>query len=350
MLIVMQNDATDRDVRGVVERIEAMGYRGVPMKGSLRIAVGVVGNEGPVDGARFMGLPGVREVVPVTRPYKLVSREWQPHQTIVDIGAGVTFGGKTIPVIAGPCSVESETQLLEAAHAVRESGGTVLRGGAYKPRTSPYSFQGLGTAGLKILARARQETGLRIVTEAIDPESVDVVAEYADLIQVGARSMQNFSLLKRVGQSGKPVLLKRGLAATINELLLSAEYVMAEGNSAVILCERGIRGFDSATRNVFDLTAMPALHQLSHLPVVADPSHGTGVRDYVAPMTLAALAAGADGVMIEVHPDPSAALSDGAQSLPTGDLPQLIEQMRAVARAVNREVAALAPAQEVVGA
>jgi 3-deoxy-7-phosphoheptulonate synthase len=299
-----------------------------------------VGNDGRVDSSRLAGLPGVKEIIHVTQPYKQVSREWKPENTVVHLPGGLAIGGSEVVVIAGPCSVESEEQILSAARAVRDAGAAILRGGAFKPRSSPYTFQGLGVRGLKLLAKAREETGLLICTEAMDTQDVAVVEEYADIIQIGARNMQNFALLKRVGRSQKPVLLKRGLAATITELLLSAEYILAAGNHNVILCERGIRGFDSqTTRNVFDLTAIAVVHELSHLPMIADPSHATGRRDKVIPMARAAVAAGADGILVEVHPQPDRALSDGAQSLYPEQFSQLMREIRAIAEAIHRRVA-----------
>jgi 3-deoxy-7-phosphoheptulonate synthase len=339
MLVVMRHGASDDEIRQVVRVIEEMGYRAHPLAGKNRTAIGVVGNEGRVDSSRISSLAGVQEVIHVTPPYKQVSREWKPESSIVRLPGGLTIGGDDIVVMAGPCSVESEAQLMAAAAAVRESGATLLRAGAYKPRSSPYSFQGLGIPGLKLLARAREETGLLIVTEAMDPESVDLVASVADIIQVGARNMQNYSLLKKVGRAGKPVLLKRGMSATIQELLLSAEYVLAEGNPDVILCERGVRGFDSATRNLFDLSAIPVVHSMSHLPIIADPSHGTGHRDMVIPMARAAVAAGADGLLVEVHPSPDQALSDGAQSLYPEQFDRMMRESRLIAEAIGRRIA-----------
>jgi 3-deoxy-7-phosphoheptulonate synthase len=298
-----------------------------------------VGNDGRVDGSRLAALPGVQEIIHVTKPYKQVSREWKAESTVVRLPGGLSVGGDEVVVMAGPCSVESERQILDAAWAVREAGATVLRAGAYKPRSSPYSFQGLGRAGLKLLARAREETGLLIVTEAMDGEEMEFVAETADIIQLGARNMQNYSLLKRAGRSGKPILLKRGLSATIQELLLSAEYILAEGNPNVILCERGVRGFDPATRNIFDLSAIAVVHGLSHLPILADPSHGTGHRDMVIPMARAAVAAGADGLLVEVHPSPDRALSDGAQSLYPEQFDRMMKEIRLIAEAIGRRVA-----------
>ena len=278
------------------------------------------------------------QVIHVSQPYKQVSREWRAENTIVEIAPGVTVGGDSVIVIGGPCSVESEEQILSAARIVKAAGGTALRGGAFKPRSSPYSFQGLGKKGLQLLARAGKEVGLPIVTEAMDAEGAELVAEVADCVQIGARNMQNYSLLKTVGRLRKPVLLKRGMAATINDLLLSAEYILAEGNGNVILCERGVRSFDPAARNMLDLTAIPIVHRLSHLPIIADPSHGTGLRDKVIPMARAAVAAGADGVIIEVHPEPDRALSDGAQSLYPDQFTQLVGELRAVATAIGRSI------------
>jgi 3-deoxy-7-phosphoheptulonate synthase len=334
----MQHDATAKDVDRVVSIIQEMGYEARPMPGAQRTAVGLVGNDGRVDASRLEALPGVAQIIHVTQPYKQVSREWRAENTIVEIAPGVTVGGETVVVIGGPCSVESEEQILSAARIVKAAGGTALRGGAFKPRSSPYSFQGMGKKGLQLLARAKKETGLPIVTEAMDAEGAELVAEVADCIQIGARNMQNYSLLKTVGRLKKPVLLKRGMAATINDLLLSAEYILAEGNENVILCERGVRSFDPAARNMLDLTAIPIVHRLSHLPIVADPSHGTGLRDKVIPMARAAVAAGADGVLIEVHPEPDRALSDGAQSLYPDQFAQLVVELRAVAAAIGRTI------------
>ena len=339
MLVVMQHGATPSEVEGVVRIIEEMGYQARPMPGSQRTAVGLVGNDGRVDSSRIEALPGVAQVIHVTQPYKQVSREWREENTLVSIAPGVTFGGDQIPLIAGPCSVESEQQIITAARAVRAAGATALRGGAFKPRTSPYSFQGLGKKGLELLALAKRETGLPIVTEAMDEEGAHLVAEYADCIQIGARNMQNYSLLKAVGKIGKPVLLKRGLAATINDLLMSAEYILSEGNEQVILCERGVRSFDPAARNMFDLTAVPIVHKLSHLPIIADPSHGTGLREKVTPMARAAVAAGADGIIVEVHPTPERALSDGGQSLYPEQFARLVTELRAIAGAIGRAIA-----------
>jgi len=339
MLVVMRHDAQEEDIRRVVGAIEEMGYQARPVPGRRRTTVGVVGNESRVDGSRLEALPGVAEVIHVTKPYKQVSLEWKAERTVVRLPGGLAIGGDDVVVMAGPCSVESERQIIDAAVAVREAGAAILRAGAFKPRSSPYSFQGLGEKGLELLAKAREETGLLIVTEAMDPEAVELVAATADIVQIGARNMQNYSLLKRAGRCGKPVLLKRGMSATISELLLSAEYILAEGNPNVILCERGVRGFDTATRNLFDLSAVPVVHGLSHLPIVADPSHGTGHRDMVAPMARAAVAAGADGLLIEVHPNPERALSDGAQSLYPAQFERMMRETRIIADAIGRRVA-----------
>ena len=339
MLVVMQHGATTEQVDRVVKTIEEMGYQARPMPGAQRTAVGVVGNDGRVDSSRIESLDGVAQVIHVTKPYKQVSREWRQENTIVTIAPGVRFGGTDVQLIAGPCSVESEKQIVTAARQVAAAGATALRGGAFKPRSSPYSFQGLGRKGLELLALARAETGLPIVTEALDEEGAHVVAEYADCIQIGARNMQNYSLLRAVGRLRKPVLLKRGMAATINDLLLSAEYILAEGNDQVILCERGIRSFDNITRNLFDLTAIPLVQRLSHLPMIADPSHGTGLRDKVTPMARAAVAAGADGIMVEVHPTPDRAMSDGGQSLYPEQFTDLVQELRTIASAIGRSLA-----------
>jgi 3-deoxy-7-phosphoheptulonate synthase len=340
MLVVMAHNASPAEIDTVAATIREMGYEAATIPGKQRTAVGVVGNDGKVDASRLELLPGVVQVIAVTQPYKQVSREWREEPTVIELPNGTRVGGDEVVVMSGPCSVESEAQILGIAARLRDAGATILRGGAYKPRSSPYSFQGLGIEGLKLLARAREETGMAIVTEAIDPETVGPVAEYADIVQIGARNMQNFSLLRAAGRAGKPVLLKRGLAATLKDLLLSAEYILAEGNGKVILCERGVRGFDTHTRNLLDLTAIPVVKSLSHLPIIADPSHGTGIRTKVIPMARAAVAAGADGVMIEVHPDPERALSDGAQSLYPEQFEDLMAQLRMIAAAIGRPLAA----------
>ena len=338
MLVVMDNHATPEQIQRVVAVIEELGYQARPMPGEQRTAVGLVGNDGRVDSSSIEALPGVAEVIHVTKPYKQVSREWKEENTVVTLAPGVSFGGNAIPIIAGPCSVESEQQIVTAARQVRAAGASALRGGAFKPRSSPYSFQGMGKRGLELLAIAREETGLPIVTEALDEEGAHLVAEHAECIQVGARNMQNYSLLRAVGRIGKPVLLKRGMAATITDLLLSAEYILAEGNDQVILCERGIRSFDTLTRNLFDLTAIPLVQKLSHLPIIADPSHGTGLRDKVTPMGRAAIAAGADGLIVEVHPNPDRAVSDGGQSLFPEQFAELVTELRAIANAIGRSL------------
>ena len=341
MLVVMHSSASTSDIDRVCSAISAMGFQPLPMPGAQRTTVGLVGNDRRVDGSHIEALPGVAEIIYVSSPFKQVSREWRAANTLVTIAPGVTFGGRDVPVIAGPCSVESEAQILAAAFAVRAAGAVALRGGAFKPRSSPYSFQGMGKEGLELLRRAKQETGLAIVTEAMDDEGAQLVAEYADCIQIGARNMQNYSLLKTVGRLRMPVMLKRGMAATVQELLLSAEYILAEGNEQVILCERGVRTWDPSSRNMFDLNAIPTVQKLSHLPMIGDPSHGTGVRDRVTPMARAAVAAGADGLLIEVHPDPNKAFSDGAQSLFPDQFASLMSDLHAIANAIGRSVSVL---------
>ncbi|MDI3297794.1 MAG: 3-deoxy-7-phosphoheptulonate synthase [Bacillota bacterium] len=335
MVIVMREGAEASEIERVVRAVEELGLRPHRSDGELRSVVGVVGDVSRLSEEVFLRLPGVEQVVRLEQPYKLASRAFRPEGSRVWAGP-VEVGGPGIVVMAGPCSVESREQLLEAAQAVREAGAAVLRGGAFKPRTSPYSFQGLGAEGLRLLAEARQRTGLPVVTEVMAPQEVELVAEYADVLQVGTRNMQNFSLLKELGRAGKPVLLKRGMSATVEEWLLAAEYVLSHGNPDVILCERGIRTFEHATRNTLDLSAVPLVKRLSHLPVVVDPSHATGLWELVTPMALAAVAAGADGLLVEVHPDPSQALSDGRQSLRPDRLARLVEQADAVAQAVGR--------------
>jgi len=345
MLVVMKHNATEEQVSGVVDVIKEMGYSARPIPGGQRTAVGLIGNDGGVDAGRLQGLDGVLEVIPVTHAYKQVSREWREEDTVVTLPNGTAIGGEEIAIMAGPCAVEGESQIVEIAVRLKELGATVLRGGAFKPRTSPYAFQGLGLEGLKHLARAREETGLSVVTEALDPDGADLVAEYADVIQIGARNMQNYPLLRRAGRTGKPVLIKRGMSATIDELLLAAEYVLAEGNDDVILCERGVRSFDTHTRNLMDLAAIPVVKSLSHLPIIADPSHATGLRSKVIPMARAAVAAGADGLIVEVHADPPKAMSDGAQSLYPEQFGELMDQIGVIARAIGRGV--VAPVREV---
>ena len=337
MLIVMKNSASAEQIHAVVGVVKDMGYDATPIPGGQRTAIGIIGNDGGIPSDRLAGLEGVLELIPVTQPYKQVSREWQDENTVVSLPNGTKIGGSDLVLMAGPCSVENEREILDIAHRVKDVGATVLRGGAFKPRSSPYSFQGLGLQGLEFLARAREETGLAVVTEALDPDGVDLVVKYADIVQIGARNMQNYALLRRAGRAGKPVLLKRGMSATIDELLLAAEYILAEGNPNVILCERGIRSFDTHTRNLFDLAAIPVVKSLSHLPIIADPSHGTGIRSKVTPMGRAAVAAGADGLIVEVHHDPPRAMSDGAQSLYPDQFAKLVDEVRVIARAIGRE-------------
>ena len=337
MLIVMDAAATAEDIERVVGTVQAHGLQAHPIPGAQRTAIGITGNRGAVDRAAFENLPGVAEVIPVSAPYKLVSREAKRENTVVSIG-GVPVGGTRLAIVAGPCAVESERQAIEIGREVRDAGATLYRGGAYKPRTSPYSFQGLGVEGLKILARVRAETGLPIITEVLDTETVEIVAEHADCLQVGARNMQNFSLLKRLGRIRKPVLLKRGMAATIEELLLSAEYLLAEGNYEVILCERGVRTFADHTRNTLDLSSVPYVQRISHLPILVDPSHGTGKRTKVLPLSRAAVAVGADGLLIEVHNEPERALSDGPQAILPDMFRELVGEMRRLAPVVGRTV------------
>jgi len=337
MLIVMDRSATEAMVKAVVDQISKMGFTPHPMPGAQRTAIGITGNPGPVPKDVLVAMPGVKQVIHVTAPYKMVSREFHPEPSIVDID-GVKFGGKELIVIAGPCSIESYDQAMTIGEIVAKHGAKVMRGGAFKPRTSPYSFQGLGEEGLEILARVREKTGLKIVTEAIDPENLHLVEQYADIIQIGARNMQNFSLLKRAGRSQKAVLLKRGMSATLEEFLMAAEYIVSEGNQNVILCERGVRTFADHTRNTLDLSAIPFVKRASHLPIISDPSHGTGVRDKVIPMARASVAVGADGLIIEVHHEPDKALSDGYQSLYPDQFRQLMEEARAIATVLEREL------------
>lgn len=329
MLIVMKSGATDGQVEAVVRVIEELGFRAHPMPGASRTAIGITGNPGAVDPTHFENLPGVAEAVRVSKPYKLVTLDIRSEKTIVRIGEA-TIGGDELAIIAGPCAVESREQAFAIAEAVRRSGAKFFRGGAFKPRTSPYAFQGLGEDGLKILEEIRESYGLKIVTEALDEAGVDLVERYADMIQIGARSMQNFTLLRRVGKSRLPVLLKRGLSATLDEWLLAAEYIMSEGNYQIVLCERGIRTFAQHTRNTLDLAAIPAVRRVSHLPVIVDPSHGTGKNYMVNPLARAGVAVGADGLIVEVHNHPDHALSDGAQALTLEQYEQLVNEVRAI--------------------
>lgn len=336
MLVVMEAGATEQQIEAVCAEIVAMGYAPHPMPGPTRTAIGITGNRGPIEqAARIQRMPGVGELIRVTAPYKLVSREFHEADTVVSV-AGVPIGGQGVTVIAGPCTVESREQTLNVARAVASAGATILRGGAYKPRTSPYSFQGLGEDGLRILAEARAATGMPVVTEVMDIETLPLVAEYADMLQVGARNMQNYALLKAVGRSSRPVLLKRGFSATVQDLLLAAEYVLNEGNAQVVLCERGIRTFDDTMRFTLDLGAVPVIKQLSHLPVIVDPSHASGRWEQVGPMARAAVAAGADGLIIEVHDNPAFAVCDGQQSLVPDRFTALMAQVERVAAALDR--------------
>jgi len=348
MLIVMNANATENQIERVCRQIKELGLSPHPTPGLERMAIPVTGKTESIDTVQIELLPGVMKVVRVGKPYKLVAREFQPEDTVINLN-GTTIGGEQLVVMAGPCAVESRQQLLEIAHAVKEGGASVLRGGAFKPRSSPYSFQGLGERGLEILAEARQETGLLVVTETIDAENVSMVEQYADILQVGARNMQNFVLLKRLGQSRKPVLLKRGISATIEEFLQAAEYLLSEGNNRVILCERGVRTFNSYTRFTLDISTIPEVKRISHLPIIADPSHGTGRYRMVAPMARAAIAAGADGVIVEVHTHPGEALSDGSQSLTPENFRKLMFQIGKVGRAVERELAGEKESQEYHG-
>ncbi len=335
---MMTSHATSEEIDAVCRKIEAMGFKAHPIPGSTRTAIGITGNQGPIEAAAFESLPGVGECVPVSKPYKLVGRELKEDTTVIDLGDGVRIGGREIAIIAGPCAVENRDQTRAIAASVAAAGARLFRGGAFKPRTSPYSFQGLAEEGLKILAEVRRDFGLKIVTEAIDVESVELVERYSDVIQIGARNMQNFSLLRRAGKAQRPVLLKRGIAATLDELLMAAEYILSEGNYNVILCERGIRTFTDHTRNTLDLSVIPAVQRLSHLPIIVDPSHGTGRREKVIPLSRAAIAVGADGLMIEVHHHPEEALSDGNQSLQPPEFERLMREIRQIASVLGRTI------------
>jgi 3-deoxy-7-phosphoheptulonate synthase len=338
MLIVMQAHATDEQVRAVCEKIESLGFRAHAIPGAQRVAIGVTGNQGAVEPGSIEEMPGVGEVIRVSKPYKLVSRDIKEETTVVSFKNGASIGGKELAIIAGPCAVESREQVFAVAERVARAGARFFRGGAYKPRTSPYSFQGLGEEGLRILAEVRKKFGMAIVTEAIDNESLELGEEYADVIQIGARNMQNFSLLKRAGRSKKPVLLKRGMSATLEEFLMAAEYIMAEGNYNVVLCERGVRTFADHTRNTLDLSLVPAVQRLSHLPILVDPSHGTGKRNKVLPLSRAAVAVGCDGLIVEVHNDPDRALSDGMQSIFPDQFDTLMREIAQIAAVVKRSV------------
>src|SRR5438132_10004226 len=329
MLIVMKSNATESEIDAVVNVVEAVGLRAHPMPGVTRTAIGITGNEGPIDGRRFENLAAVAEVIRVTKPYKLITLDLRPEKTIVQIG-DAAIGDGELAIIAGPCAIENREQAFAVAEAVQQSGARFFRGGVWKPRTSPYTFQGLGDKAWEIMADIREAFGLKIVTKAVDESNVDLIEQHGDIIQIGARSMQNFSLLKKAGRSKLPVLLKRGMAATLEEWLLAAEYIMAEGNYNVILCERGVRTFAQHTRNTLDLAAVPAIRRISHLPVIVDPSHGTGTAYMVTPLACAGVAVGADGLMIEVHNQPELALSDSAQALTISEYAQLIEEVRAI--------------------
>jgi 3-deoxy-7-phosphoheptulonate synthase len=339
MLVVMKAQATPEEIQAVCEHIEQLGFRAHPLPGAQRTAIGITGNQGEVDRGNLEELSGVAEVIRVSKPYKLASRDVKEEDTIIRFpGTDAAIGGRDLAIIAGPCSIESREQAFAIAEQVAAAGAQFFRGGAYKPRTSPYAFQGLGVEALRIMAEIRSRYGLRMVTEAIDNESLDRVAEYADVIQIGARNMQNFSLLKHAGRLRKPVLLKRGLSATLDEFLMAAEYIMSEGNYEVILCERGVRTFTDHTRNTLDLSIVPAVQRLSHLPILVDPSHGTGKRDSVLPMARAAVAAGADGVLVEVHHQPDKALSDGPQSIYPDQFVRLMDEIEQIAPVIERSL------------
>jgi 3-deoxy-7-phosphoheptulonate synthase len=337
MLVVMQSSATSDEIRAICERIEALGFRAHSVEGEQRYAVAVTGDLRGIESCGLEAMPGVQEIIRISKPFKLVSRESKAENTVVRFpNSDVTIGGEEFALIAGPCSVESREQTLAVAEKVAAAGAKMFRGGAYKPRTSPYAFQGMGVEGLKILAEVRERFGMLIVTEAVDTEALEAIEDYADMIQIGARNMQNFSLLKRAGRSPLPVLLKRGLSATLEELLMSAEYIMSEGNRNVVLCERGVRTFADHSRNTLDLSVIPAAQKLSHLPIISDPSHGTGKRDRVTPLALASAAVGADGLIIEVHHDPDRALSDGPQSLYPEQFASMVLQLRDILKVVHR--------------
>lgn len=337
MIIVMKRNAPDTEVQRIIDEMRAAKLQPMPLIGTERVVIAVIGDERGLDVSHIKSLPGVSDVMPVLQPYKLASRDTKHEDTVIDIN-GVKIGGKQIVVMAGPCSVESEEQINESAKAAKKAGATILRGGAFKPRTTPYAFQGMGEAGLKIMRSAADSNGLLVVTELMDTRDVNLVSKYSDIVQIGTRNMQNFTLLKEIGKTQKPVLLKRGLSSTIKEWLLAAEYIMSEGNHKVMLCERGIRTFEPETRNTFDINAIPLVKELSHLPVIADPSHGTGKRNLVAPVARAAIAAGADGLIIEMHPHPDQAMTDGDQSVTPEMLTDMMKDLRKIAKAVGREL------------
>jgi 3-deoxy-7-phosphoheptulonate synthase len=341
MLVVMQAHATEEQIRAVCQRIESLGFKPHAIPGAARTAIGITGNSGAVDLASVESMPGVVECIPVSKAYKLVSRDVKQEDTVVHVPTplgDVAFGSKAVGLVAGPCAVETREQVFAIAECVKQTGARLFRGGAFKPRTSPYSFQGLGEDGLKILAEVRERFGLGIITEAVDNESLDLVEKYGDVIQIGARNMQNFSLLKRAGRAQKPILLKRGMSATLDEFLMAAEYVMSEGNYNIILCERGVRTFSDHTRNTLDLSVVPAVQRLSHLPIAVDPSHGTGRRNKVLPLSRAAVAVGADGLLVEVHHDPDRALSDGPQSILPEEFAELVREAREIAKVLGRRI------------
>jgi 3-deoxy-7-phosphoheptulonate synthase len=338
MIIVLKPEATQAQIDHIMEKIRERGLTPHLSKGQERSVIGVIGDERTIQNVPLAVFPGVESVTPILSPYKLVSREFRKDTTVITVGEGVTIGGKKVPIMAGPCAVETKAQVTGVAKAVKGAGARVLRGGAFKPRTSPYAFQGLAEEGLQYLAEAKKVTGLPIITEVVDPRDIELVAQYADVLQIGARNMQNFRLLTEIGKQRKPVLLKRGLSATIKEFLLSAEYIMAGGNHNVMLCERGIRTFETQTRNTLDLSAVPLIQKLSHLPVVVDPSHATGRWDLVAPLARAAVAAGCDGLLVEVHGNPEEALCDGEESLTPAKFTAMMDELRRVAQAVGREI------------
>lgn len=338
MILTLKTGAKKKDIDKIIAKIKELGYTPSPSKGTERVVIGVIGDKAIIHRQTFESMDAVELVTPISKPYKLVSREFHKADTVVRIGKKVQVGGKQVVMIGGPCSVDTAENLMKNAREIKKAGGHLLRGGAFKPRTSPYAFQGLGEQGLQLLAEARKLTGLPIVTEVMDPRQVKMVAQYADVLQIGARNAQNFDLLKEVGQTSRPIILKRGLSTTIEEWLMSAEYIFSKGNHDVILCERGIRTFENATRNTLDLSAVPVIKHLSHLPIIVDPSHGVGVREYIAPMARAAIAAGADGVMIETHPRPAEALSDGHQALLPIQFAQLMKEIKAIAAVVGRTI------------
>jgi len=337
MIVVMKKNATENQIAKVIEKINQSGLKAHTSKGEIVTIIGIIGDERKVPEAQIRSLDGVEKLMPVLAPYKLASRDFKPENSIITVD-GVEIGGNEVIIMAGPCSVESRAQIIDTATAIKKAGAKILRGGAFKPRTSPYSFQGLGEEGLKLLKEAKEETGMPIITEVMDTRNVQLVCKYADILQLGARNMQNYDLLKEVGKCKRPVLLKRGMSATITEWLMSAEYIMAEGNHNVILCERGIRTFETYTRNTLDLNAVPAVKELTHLPIVADPSHGTGKYSLVAPMSKAAVAAGADGLLIEVHPNPEKSVSDADQTISTKRFEKLMDELRLIANAIGRKI------------